>query len=351
MSVLIDVTWRGLEVGRQVPLHSVTDDHGRIDVALPMPVGSTVALRADGLEIAAVVSRVHEQSSAGGETAGMVVAPALDEAGRAWWSARAAESAQAIPEPTSSSADDEPAMTVTPADPTARPTMVFQAVKLSDVPAMPSVSFSPAPAAAPAPASPPAAPAASPAPAVAASPAPVASPAPAPAPVATPAPAQAARHHPSTTDATAIAHAPTAALSDDDLRAARAAAIADAAADLAGAVRVSVAIGPAPVPVPAPAAAPDPGATEVMAAMAALPPPDESPDDNSRTTVMAAVDIEAIMAESSGGTEAAAASGDDDDSGVVDGSVTGEVTGETSTESGPRGKRKGPRGKRRRTRG
>ena len=97
-AVRIDVTWRGLEVGRQVPLHTVTEASGRVDVPLPMPVGSALALRAaDGLEIPAVVTRVFEQSTAGGETPGMVVTPTLGEAARGWWQARAEESAASVP--------------------------------------------------------------------------------------------------------------------------------------------------------------------------------------------------------------------------------------------------------------
>lgn len=128
--VLIDVTWRGLEVGRQVRLHEVTGDHGRLDVALPMPVGSALKLRAsDGLELPAIVTGVHEQSPSGGQTPGMVVAPALDGASQAWWSARAAESAAEPPSTATARADDEPAvMIVAPVDPTSRPTMVWSAV-------------------------------------------------------------------------------------------------------------------------------------------------------------------------------------------------------------------------------
>jgi hypothetical protein len=284
--VRIDVTWRGLEVGRQVPLHSVTDASGRIDVPLPMPVGSALALRVgDGLEIPAVVSRVHEQSSAGGETAGMIVRPTLDDGSRGWWAARAEESAAEVPAPATSTPDDEAVVViVAPADPTARPTMVFQAVKLSEVPAVPSASpATTAALAAPAPAAP--------------------APTPAwrsPEPAAAPAPAAAAP--PSLPEIEVVA--------------------------------------------PAAPAEEDAGHTRLMFGAA---PPDDVPDDTSRTAVMAAVDVEAIMAESAAqsadGANAGEGNGDD-----ADASVTGEIASEASGTAGTRGKSKTPRGKRRRTR-
>lgn len=331
--VLIDVAWRGLEVGRQVPLHELTDDHGRVDVALPMPVGTTVSVRTgDGLEIPAVVSRVHEQSSSGGETAGMVLTPQLDERARAWWSARVAERADEVPTPSTASAGDEPAvMIVAAADPTARPTMVYQAMSLADIAAVPTgASPTPAPVAPP--------------------PAPVVAPPVSPAPPIVHAPPTAVlptvpRAAISDTDASAaISQLPTAALSPEDLQAARAAAIADAAADLAGALSASEATAEPPGPPPLPG---DGRRTELMPALVADDSGDatgEVPDDTSRTAIMTAVDIEAIMADSA----ASPASSDDDDSGTVAGEVTGEVSGEVSGDAnGPRGKRKGPRGKRR----
>lgn len=336
--VLIDVAWRGLEVGRQVPLHELTDDHGRVDVALPMPVGTTVSVRTgDGLEIPAVVSRVHEQSSSGGETAGMVLSPQLDDRARAWWSARVAERADEVPTPSTASAGDEPAvMIVAAADPTARPTMVYQAMSLADIAAVPTAaSPTPTPVAAPV---------------VAPAPAPVVAPPVSPAPPIVHAPPTAVlptvpRAAISDTDASAaISQLPTAALSPEDLHAARAAAIADAAADLAGALSASEATAEPPGPPPLPG---DGRRTELMPALVADEPSEpagEVPDDTSRTAIMTAVDIEAIMADSA----ASPASGDDDDSGTVAGEVTGEVSGEVSGDAnGPRGKRKGPRGKRR----
>jgi hypothetical protein len=72
----VDVTWRGLEVGKRVKLHAIHPGDAYIDHATPMPVGTVLAIRTDeGLEIAATVTRVHEQVGGSNEVPGMTVAP------------------------------------------------------------------------------------------------------------------------------------------------------------------------------------------------------------------------------------------------------------------------------------
>ena len=349
--VLIDVTWRGLEVGRQVPLRELTDEHGRVDVALPMPVGSALSLRAGGLEIPATVTRVLEQTSGGGETPGMVVAPTLDSPARAWWSARAAELEAAVPPspPTS----DEPIVTVAPIDPASTPTMVFHAVQLSDIKAGVSTSLAHSVAAPPV-SSPVTSPVTAPvtAPATAPVTAPMTAPVTAPvtAPMATPvihAVVPTAPRHPGFDEgASASTELPSAALTADDRHAARSTVTHDAVADLAGSIAESAADDEAPRP---PVLA---GEGRRAAMMAALVHPDEPSDDTSQTTVMAAVDIEAIMADGASQPELAG-SGNGDENGVVEGGVTGETSGDATGDSGPRKGTSKPnvaRGKRRRGR-
>lgn len=85
----VDVSWRGLEVGRRVPLRAIGATSARLDHGAPMPVGTGLALRTDdGLEVHAVVVRVYEPVTGAAEVAGMQIAPKLDGEARAWWQAR-----------------------------------------------------------------------------------------------------------------------------------------------------------------------------------------------------------------------------------------------------------------------
>lgn len=87
----VDVTWRGLEVGKRVKLHGFRAGEAYIDHTTPMPVGTQLALRTDeGLDIAVTVRRVHEQVGGSTETPGMQVEPALAGATADWWRARCA---------------------------------------------------------------------------------------------------------------------------------------------------------------------------------------------------------------------------------------------------------------------
>jgi hypothetical protein len=96
----VDVTWRGLEVGKRVKLHAIHPGDAYIDHATPMPVGTVLAIRTDeGLEIAATVTRVHEQVGGSNEVPGMQVKPALAGAAAEWWKARAEEAPVASPVP------------------------------------------------------------------------------------------------------------------------------------------------------------------------------------------------------------------------------------------------------------
>lgn len=92
----VDVTWRGLEVGKRVKLHAMRPGEAYVDHTTPMPVGTLLALRTDeGVEIAATVVRVHEQVGGSTETPGMQIKPDLDGAAGDWWRARCAPEASA----------------------------------------------------------------------------------------------------------------------------------------------------------------------------------------------------------------------------------------------------------------
>lgn len=85
----VDVTWRGLEVGKRVKLHAIHAGEAYIDHSTPMPVGTVLALKTDeGLEIAVTVLRVHEQVGGTNEVPGMQIKPHLSGAAAQWWDAR-----------------------------------------------------------------------------------------------------------------------------------------------------------------------------------------------------------------------------------------------------------------------
>ena len=64
---MVDVRYRGLEVGRSLKLRDVSSDGAYLEVPLPMPVGSPIEIALDdGTRVAAIVAMVHEQ--VGGST-------------------------------------------------------------------------------------------------------------------------------------------------------------------------------------------------------------------------------------------------------------------------------------------
>lgn len=86
----VDLTYRGLSLGRRVRLSQVRPSTGCLELPAPMPVGSRIAIAAeDGTAFDAVVTAIHEQVAGSDRTPGMIVAPALaTEPASAWWAAR-----------------------------------------------------------------------------------------------------------------------------------------------------------------------------------------------------------------------------------------------------------------------
>src|SRR5262245_10094903 len=94
---LVDISYRGLSLGRRVKLTKVEAASGYLETPVPMPVGTAIAIATDeGVTVEAIVTHVHEQVSSSGATTtptipGMAIRPTLvatDAA--AWWSARLA---------------------------------------------------------------------------------------------------------------------------------------------------------------------------------------------------------------------------------------------------------------------
>lgn len=120
----VDVTWRGLEVGKRVKLHAVHASDAYLDHSSPMPVGSTLVIKTDeGLEIGVQVRRVHEQVGGSTEVPGMLVVPgAMAGEAAAWWGKRveATDDAAAV-SPSPSTVSVTVPGTVTTAEPVAPP--------------------------------------------------------------------------------------------------------------------------------------------------------------------------------------------------------------------------------------
>jgi len=85
--VFVDVTYRGLELGRRLKLREVGPSTAYLEHGTPMPVGAQVLLSTDeGLSIPVLVVRVHEQVAGAEMPPGMrVQATGLDGAAAGWW--------------------------------------------------------------------------------------------------------------------------------------------------------------------------------------------------------------------------------------------------------------------------
>lgn len=96
----VDVTYRGLEVGRRLKLTQVGPSTAYLEHGTPMPVGARVELAvADGVVIPAVVVRVHEQVAGAELAPGMRVRAAeLEGAAAGWWQERVTVADPVIPE-------------------------------------------------------------------------------------------------------------------------------------------------------------------------------------------------------------------------------------------------------------
>lgn len=88
----VDLTYRGLSLGRRIKLTQVRPSSGYLELPSPMPVGTQVAIATDdGVRFDATVVWIHEQVAGADRTPGMVVLPELGaDPAAAWWKARVA---------------------------------------------------------------------------------------------------------------------------------------------------------------------------------------------------------------------------------------------------------------------
>ena len=91
----VDLSYRGLALGRGVKLTQVRATTGYLELPTPMPVGTTIGIATDvGITIEAIVTEIHEQVGGSDHVPGMLVEPKLDAgATESWWKERV----QAIP--------------------------------------------------------------------------------------------------------------------------------------------------------------------------------------------------------------------------------------------------------------
>jgi hypothetical protein len=88
----VDVTYRGLPLGKRLKLADHRPSTAYVEVTQPMPVGTAIAIATDaGVSIEATVLSIHEQTAGTDKPPGMVVQAVLarDDA-RAWWKERVA---------------------------------------------------------------------------------------------------------------------------------------------------------------------------------------------------------------------------------------------------------------------
>jgi len=118
----VDLTYRGLSLGRRIKLTQVRPSSGYLELPSPMPVGTLVAISTDdGVSFDATVAWVNEQVAGTDRAPGMVVIPELGaEPATAWWKARVALSDDDSPRPRRPSRPSRP-VTVRPRSHT-RPT-------------------------------------------------------------------------------------------------------------------------------------------------------------------------------------------------------------------------------------
>jgi hypothetical protein len=110
---LVDLSYRGLALGKRIKLTQVRPASGYLEMPTPMPVGTTIAITTDdGLQLEATVAEIHEQVGGSEKVPGMLVKPNLAEsAADAWWRARAS-AAEPRPEKSAPPADAQGKVTV-----------------------------------------------------------------------------------------------------------------------------------------------------------------------------------------------------------------------------------------------
>jgi hypothetical protein len=86
----VDLSYRGLSLGRRIKLAQMRPTSGYLEHPTPMPVGTTIGIATDtGVAFEAVVTGIHEQVGGTDRPPGMTITPALASPDPSrWWSER-----------------------------------------------------------------------------------------------------------------------------------------------------------------------------------------------------------------------------------------------------------------------
>jgi hypothetical protein len=88
----VDLTYRGVSLGRRIKLTQVRPSSGYLELPTPMPVGTQLAVATDeGVAFDATVTWIYEQVGGADRGPGMIVRPRLtSDLAAAWWTERVA---------------------------------------------------------------------------------------------------------------------------------------------------------------------------------------------------------------------------------------------------------------------
>src|SRR5450755_3602502 len=97
----VDLTYRGLVLGKRVKLTQVRPSTGYLELPTPMPVGTSIGIASEdgAFDALAIVTESIEQVSGRDGVPGMTVRPRLDGDAVAWWKSRVALPDVVKPEP------------------------------------------------------------------------------------------------------------------------------------------------------------------------------------------------------------------------------------------------------------
>jgi hypothetical protein len=97
----VDLTYRGLSLGRRIKLSQIRPTTGYLEHPTPMPVGTMVSVATDdAVVLDAIVTKVHEQVAGSDTAPGMLIRPTFaNDQIEAWWKSRATAEPVAAPAP------------------------------------------------------------------------------------------------------------------------------------------------------------------------------------------------------------------------------------------------------------
>lgn len=105
----VDLLYRGLPLGSRARMSQFDAHHAYVELPAPMPVGTLIAIQAEGGPISAHVIEIHEQTAGSEHPPGMRVRPVLDgEAKLAWWAQASGDPSVASRAPDAAPSESKP---------------------------------------------------------------------------------------------------------------------------------------------------------------------------------------------------------------------------------------------------